>query len=78
MKSTCRIRALGDELDDAQRMQLCTAVAKLPDLYRLPVYLYYYEELSIKEVACRLCIKESAVKQRLSRAREMIRKSIDE
>ncbi len=65
-----------DEADDEQRAQLFRAVSLLPDIYKEPVHLHYYQELSIREVALILRARDSAVKQRLSRARDMIRKSL--
>ncbi len=50
-----------------------SAVAALPQRYRSVVYLYYYEEMSIAEIGIILKEKESTVKSRLFRAREMLR-----
>lgn len=44
-------------------------VEKLPKKYREVVLLYYYEDLSIKEIADTLGISENTVKTRLVRAR---------
>lgn len=45
--------------------------------YRLPIYLYYYEELSVKEVAEALREKVSTVQTRLQRAREKLRAALE-
>ena len=50
------------------------AVAALPEAYRVVIYLYYYESLSVKEMGTLLHLSESAVKSRLFRARELLRK----
>ncbi len=50
-----------------------SAIASLPKHYRSVVHLYYYEELSIAEIGKVIGQKESAVKSRLFRAREMLR-----
>ena len=42
------------------------------------VHLFYYEELSVREIAGILGIGESAVKTRLSRARESLRGQLGE
>ena len=53
------------------------AVSKLPPKYRL-VHLYYYEELSIAEIAERTEQKEGTVKSQLHRAREMLKELLEE
>ena len=52
------------------------AVGELPEKYRTVVILYYLEEMSIDEIAAALSLSPSAVKMRLSRAREMMREII--
>ena len=52
------------------------AVEELPEKYRLVIHLFYYEELSITEIARITNQKESTVKSQLFRAREMLRESL--
>jgi RNA polymerase sigma-70 factor (ECF subfamily) len=40
------------------------------------IHLFYYEQLPVKTIAGILGINENAVKTRLSRAREMLRKEM--
>ena len=49
------------------------SVMALEAKYRLPVYLYYYEELSVREIAQTLGAKESTIQTRLQRAREKLK-----
>lgn len=53
----------------------------LPLKYREALYLYYYEEMKVKEIATILDIGESGVKSRLQRGRNMLgerlRKELD-
>ncbi|MFC1975939.1 RNA polymerase sigma factor, partial [Chloroflexota bacterium] len=71
----------GTEVDSARGVEAtvteCVAVQAalnaLPPKYRIPLTLYVYEECSVAEVAKMLKISESAVKMRLSRAREKFR-----
>lgn len=49
------------------------ALDRLPEIYRLPIILYYREGQSVHAVAEALAISEDAVKQRLARGREMLR-----
>lgn len=58
--------------------ELIDAVMRLPKQQRTAVHLYYYEELSVREIAQLLHASESAVKKRLSRARETLRKKLKE
>ena len=52
------------------------AVQKLEEKYRLPVYLFYFQELSTQEIAKVLGIRPGAVRMRLSRGREMLREML--
>ncbi len=52
------------------------SLANLPEMYRLPLVLYYREGQSVRAVAETLGISEDAVKQRLMRGREMCRDRI--
>ncbi|MDE6064591.1 MAG: sigma-70 family RNA polymerase sigma factor [Lachnospiraceae bacterium] len=49
------------------------AVRELPEKYRSVVYLFYYEEMSIAQIGKLLGEKESTVKSRLHRAREILK-----
>lgn len=54
------------------------AVLALPAKYRTAVHLYYYEELSVAEIAKITGKSESAVKSRLFRARVLLREMLKE
>lgn len=54
------------------------AVQKLPPKYRTVVHLFYYEELSVAEIAVFTEQKESTVKSQLHRAREMLKELLRE
>lgn len=57
------------DFDNAAQMDLYNAVMSLSQKERTVIHLFYYENLSVKNIAKMLRIKESAVKTRLSRAR---------
>lgn len=57
---------------------LYEAISRLPEEARLSVTLYYMEGYSIKEIAALMNTTESAVKNRLSRARAKIRVELTE
>lgn len=56
-----------------QQRDVLAAVMALPRKYRLPIYLYYYEEYSTREIADILRIPKGTVCTHLSRGREMLK-----
>ena len=58
--------------------ELLQAVLALGEKYREPLVLHYFEGFSVEEVSSILGIGQSAVKMRLSRGREMIKKRMEE
>lgn len=57
---------------------LLLAVKKLPEKYRVIIHLFYFEDLSVKEISNLLGMKESTVKSHLFRAREKLKKNLKE
>lgn len=53
-------------------------VMQLPFIYRIVIYLFYYEDYSIKEIATILKEKEGTIKTRLRRGREQVKKQLQE
>ena len=53
-------------------------IMKLPVKYRDVILLYYYQELTVKEIAFILKQKESTILQRLKRAREQLKPHLQE
>lgn len=53
--------------------ELYRAVMSLPEKYRTVLDLFYYEELSVREIGEVLGLGQSAVTTRLSRARKLLR-----
>jgi RNA polymerase sigma-70 factor (ECF subfamily) len=49
------------------------ALTQLPETYRTPLFLFYFADLPIAQIAEALEIEPGAVKMRLSRARAMMR-----
>lgn len=58
--------------------ELYEAISRLPEEARLSVTLYYMEGYSIKEIAALMDTTESAVKNRLARARARLRDMLKE
>lgn len=51
-------------------------IAFLSKMYREVMVMFYVDELKVKDIAERLCIKETTVKQRLFSARNLVRKEV--
>ena len=64
-------------LDNAETARLITEVVDaLPMPQKACIYCYYYEQLSVADIAECLAVSENTVKTRLSLAREKIRKGL--
>ena len=61
----------------AEDTGVLAAVQRLPVRYREAVYLYYYEGYNAEEIAAMVGAKPAAVRQRLARAREKLRKELE-
>jgi RNA polymerase sigma factor (sigma-70 family) len=53
------------------------ALARLPEQYRMPLMLYYFDGMSTKNIAETLETSETAIHKKLSRARNQLRKLLD-
>lgn len=61
---------------DPEENLVWEAVQTLEERYRLPIYLFYFQELSTREIAKALGIRPGAVRMRLSRGRDMLREKL--
>ena len=79
-RRTVALEAAADAVtfDRPEQSELFQAVMALPEKYRTPLYLFYYEELPVRDVARLLHISETAVTTRLSRARQMLKSELTE
>ncbi len=70
-----RVTQLEDTVPAAAQEELdaLNAVMALPEQYKLPIHLYYYEGYSVAETAEILKLGQSAVKMRLKRGRELLK-----
>jgi RNA polymerase sigma-70 factor, ECF subfamily len=57
--------------------QLVKAVWNLPDTYKEVIYLYYFEELSIKEISYLTSVNQNTIKTRLKRAKEILKDCLE-
>jgi len=53
------------------------AVLQLPEKYRNCLYLFYYEDYSIKEIAQSLEMPENTVKTNLKRGRQALKEFLE-
>ncbi|ALQ66776.1 sigma-70 family RNA polymerase sigma factor [Bacillus thuringiensis] len=65
-------------IQNAEDSRLASAVMNLPIKYREVIYLFYYEELSIKEIATVIEVKENTIKTRLKKAKELLKEGLEE
>ena len=61
-----------------ENRQVLEAVMALPRKYRMPIYLYYYEQYSTGEIAEILKLPKGTVCTHLSRGREMLKWNLQE
>lgn len=59
-----------------EEQELYETLAKLPAKYRIVLYLRYYEEYQVKEIAAILHILPNTVSARLTRAKKMMKQEI--
>ena len=65
--------SIQEDFKSIKNLDLFNTVMSLPKKERTVIHLFYYEDMSVKEIARVLKIKESSVKTRLCRARKNIK-----
>jgi RNA polymerase sigma factor (sigma-70 family) len=68
--------ALTQTMRDEEQKILWAELARVPEIYREPLVLYYREHESIEHVAAALDLSEDAVKQRLARGRRILQERV--
>jgi RNA polymerase sigma-70 factor, ECF subfamily len=74
MSSGCSVE--GEVIRKDEDRELEKVVLELPLKYREVIYLFYYEECSMKEIALFLNLRENTVKTRLRRAKQLIKERL--
>ena len=64
-------------LMEDERIVVQQVVARLPEKYRIPVYLFYSAELSIQESAKVLQIPAGTVKSRMNKAKHVLKEELE-
>lgn len=59
--------------EEKEDLLLYRELQKLPEKYRQVIHLFYYEEMSVAEIAGLLHGKESTIRTQLTRARAMLK-----
>ena len=70
------MQTLSFETHEAE--SLFEQVMKLPEKYRMPLHLFYYEDYSITQISRILHKKESTIRSLLYRARNMLKETLKE
>lgn len=74
-KHTVSLEMTGEMVEESEHedySEVYEAVRELPEKYREVIYLYYYEELQIKEIAKFLKRREATIKTQLARGRKLL------
>lgn len=66
-------KARPENLQRSNDSSVLELIWSLPEKYRIPIYLYYYEGYKTKEIAGLLKTNASTVQTRLAKARELLR-----
>lgn len=64
--------------DRSEQGELYREVMALPEKYRTVLYLFYYEEMTVREIGEILGLRTSAVTTRLHRARAKLKEQLTE
>ena len=64
------------ELPEVEPAQLQEALNQLPEDFRTPLILYYFEELSYRDIAEQMQVPMGTVMSRIARAKEHLRKAL--
>lgn len=70
--------AAAKERELSAALDISMKIKALPASYKTAVFLCYYEDMTVKEIAKILKISPSAVKMRLKRGRDILKKELEE
>ena len=68
----------GDDQDHLYDELVQSAVETLPEKDRTLIHLFYYEEMSVREISQAMNLSEQNTKTRLSRARDKLRRQLED
>ncbi|WP_246055399.1 sigma-70 family RNA polymerase sigma factor [Pseudalkalibacillus caeni] len=64
-------------IDNSNRNVVTNSLMTLPSKYREILFLFYYEELKLREISEVTSLKEATVKTRLSRGKQLLKKELE-
>lgn len=70
-----RVEDIVIEKDETNELE--QAILALPLKYREPIYLFYYQDLTIKEIKEILGVRENTIKTRLRRAKVLLKNHLE-
>ena len=72
------VKVIQIDIDKENLHYIAAVVKTLSEKYKVVIILFYWDELSIKDIAKVLKVSEDAVKKRLERARKLIKIEMEE
>ena len=64
------------QFQEPEENQVWEALQSLAEDYRLPLYLFYFQGLSTREIAKALAVRPGTVRMRLTRGRDQLRQAL--
>lgn len=71
------LEKITSQFDYPEQSELFRAVSELDGKYKTVILLFYYENMSVKEIAQTLKISATAVTTRLERARKLLKETLE-
>lgn len=69
---------MGESVCQPEQWGILSELRTLPDKYAVALYLFYYEEYSVREIARLMNKRENSVKTLLRRGRKLLKKKLEE
>ena len=67
--------AMRPSVDPADRLMVCEAVGRLPAMYRRPLVLFFFHEMSYRQIGHELQLPINTVKIRIHRAKKLMQRT---
>lgn len=67
---------LSNKNESDKTIDIQSKIISMDEKYKTVIYLFYYEDYTVKQISSVLRLSESAVKMRLKRAREILKKEL--
>ena len=75
------VRTFPDASDTAlkneEKLKVTEAVMKLKEIYKIPILLYYMEDMSVTQIGRVLSLPEGTVKSRMHKARKILGEELE-